>query len=1045
MGTEKGPCYPNKTCNKGLECWNGMCVKPAPDAGRDAARDTSKPLDGPATDAPAADKAILDKALPDKTLPDKLQPDISTVPPTWSAMPVLTKESLRSVWGSAAGDVFVVGLTGTILHFDGTKPLGFPWWSAMTAKTSQHLTGVWGSAPFDVFAVGNKGVVLHYDGVTWSSGSSGHNQSLTGVWSSGPTDVFAVGHNVQLLHNDRKKTPYFWAKMSVAKPPPTMRDVWGLAKNAVYAVGDGGTILLYDGKSWKQMISNTTTMLLGVWAAGSGSVFAVGDKGAIMMYDGTAWKQMMSNTSEVLRGVWGTGPSNVYVVGNKGIILRFDGTSWSKMTSGTTEDLLVVWGAGPGNVFAVGNQGTILQLGSCHCVVGKTCYAAGDRDSTGCKVCDPAKSSTSLSPYAGDCKVAGKCYKKGQTDTTRCKVCDPKTSTTALTTVAGTCQIGGYCYPKGSLSEVSCKLCDLGQSKVAWSLGAGKCLIGGECFKKGDKDDTNCSACDPSTDKLTWTPISGLCKIDGACYVKGAKHSQGCAECDPKTSAAAWTVKGSTHCLISDNCETSGTPDASKCKSCIPSKSKYAYTATPGICTIGGKCIQKGVKHPQGCAECDAAVNATHWTVKGTTHCLIGGKCETAGVKEPTGCSACTPAKNKYDWTLLTGVCTIGNKCYSKGDKHGKGCAECDPASSTTQWTAKGTTECFIDNNCFPAGTKNPHPGSCDSCQPTKDNDAYYPDAGSCKIDGQCMKDGTKHAQGCATCASNKDQVKWTPNSAKVCVQDGKCRTMCGTSCVDLTTSASHCSACNKKCPAGQYCVASKCGKATPSCAHIKISDPTAKSGNYTLITGGTTIVSYCDMTTDKGGWTMVQRTVWDWSKSKALMTNYSDFYNKTVGSLNSAWRAAGQRWPSWNGKKEMLVALYPRRMDGTSCAPLFHKGVNGTLVADTAKKEFKLNGLVSQQLVLTQHEFLSTKDSGPSSTKCVNTPQGVPWFYGNCCDLCPTMKGNYFNDAPHPMAKQLTVKKDMFGKVTSDVCGGKPVYTTSNFVALNKMEVYLR
>ena len=1044
MGAENGPCYPNDSCNKGLVCKGKVCVKQQADGGRDAAGDTSKKLDGPAPDLPQADKGLPDKSLPDKSLPDKLQPDISTVPPTWSLMPTLTKESLRSVWGSAAGDVFVVGLKGTIVHFDGTKPMGFPWWNAMTSKTSVHLTGVWGSAAFDVFAVGNSGVVLHYDGVTWSLGSSGSN-SLTGVWSSGPTDVFAVGYNGQLLHNDRNKTPYFWDKMTITKPPPTMRDVWGLGKSAVYAVGDQGTILLFDGKSWKQMISNTTTMLSGVWAGNASSVFAVGDKGTIMMYDGTAWKQMMSNTSEVLRAVWGTGPSDVYVVGNQGTILRFNGSSWSKMTSGTTEDLFDIWGSGPGNIFAVGNQGTILQFGPCHCVVGKTCYGAGDRDATGCKVCDPAKSGTSLSPYAGDCQVAGKCYKKGQTDTTRCKVCDPKTSAKTLSTVPGTCQIGGRCFPTGSLGEVSCKLCDLGQSKVAWSLASGKCLIGGECYAKGTKDDTACSVCDPSTDKLTWTPISGQCKIDGACHVKGAKHSLGCAECDPNTSAAAWTVKGTTHCLINDSCETSGTPDSSGCKSCIPSKSKYAYSATPGICTIAGKCIQKGVKHPQGCAECDAAFSAIKWTVKGTTHCLIGGKCETAGTKDVMGCSACTPAKDKHDWTLLTGMCTIKGKCYSKGDKHAKGCAQCDPASSTIQWTAKGTTECFIDDKCLSSGTKNPTPGSCDSCQPTKDNENYYPDVGSCKIAGQCIPDGAKHSQGCATCAAKTDQLKWTPNSAKDCLVNNLCRTRCGTSCVDLTTSVSHCGACNNKCPAGQYCVSSKCGKASPSCAHIKTSDPAAKSGQYTLITGGTTIVSYCDMTTDKGGWTMVQRTVWDWSKTQALHTNYSDFYNKTVGSINSAWRAAGQRWLSWNGKKEMLVALYARKKDGTSCAPLYHKGIKGTLSADAAKKEFKLKGQVSLQLELAMHEFLSTKDSGPGSTNCVNTSKGVPWFYDKCCAICPTCMGSYFKDAPHPMAKELTTKKDMFGKVTSDVCGGASVSTTQNFVALNKMEIYLR
>jgi len=32
VGTEGGPCYPNDTCNKGLKCYSGLCVKLPPDA-----------------------------------------------------------------------------------------------------------------------------------------------------------------------------------------------------------------------------------------------------------------------------------------------------------------------------------------------------------------------------------------------------------------------------------------------------------------------------------------------------------------------------------------------------------------------------------------------------------------------------------------------------------------------------------------------------------------------------------------------------------------------------------------------------------------------------------------------------------------------------------------------------------------------------------------------------------------------------------------------------------------------------------------------------
>ena len=69
-----------------------------------------------------------------------------------------TSEYLFGVWGSDGDDVFVVGDSGTILHYNGSS------WSEMDCPTSKSLYGVWGSSGSDVFAVGEGGTILHYSG-----------------------------------------------------------------------------------------------------------------------------------------------------------------------------------------------------------------------------------------------------------------------------------------------------------------------------------------------------------------------------------------------------------------------------------------------------------------------------------------------------------------------------------------------------------------------------------------------------------------------------------------------------------------------------------------------------------------------------------------------------------------------------------------------------------------------------------------------------------------------------------------------------------------
>ena len=60
--------------------------------------------------------------------------------------------------------------------------------------------------------------------------------------------------------------------------------VWGSSGSDVFAVGDLGTILHYDGSSWSAMSSGTTNDLWGVWGSSGSNVFAVGDFGTILHY-----------------------------------------------------------------------------------------------------------------------------------------------------------------------------------------------------------------------------------------------------------------------------------------------------------------------------------------------------------------------------------------------------------------------------------------------------------------------------------------------------------------------------------------------------------------------------------------------------------------------------------------------------------------------------------------------------------------------------------------------------------------------------------------
>ena len=103
---------------------------------------------------------------------------------------------LTAIWGSSSKSVFVVGVFGTLLHYDGTT------WDPLVSGTTANLRGISGRSDADLYVVGDGGVVLHStDGGAHLVGEmSGTQQNLTAVWVSASGDVYAVGENGTILH-----------------------------------------------------------------------------------------------------------------------------------------------------------------------------------------------------------------------------------------------------------------------------------------------------------------------------------------------------------------------------------------------------------------------------------------------------------------------------------------------------------------------------------------------------------------------------------------------------------------------------------------------------------------------------------------------------------------------------------------------------------------------------------------------------------------------------------------------------------------------------
>lgn len=121
----------------------------------------------------------------------------------------------------------------------------------------------------------------------------------------------------------------------------SLRAIWGSSANDIWAGGDGGTLLHYDGATWATVDSGTTEPLVSLWGSARNDVWAVTNDGVhkpdgtaihtstILHYDGSSWQAVRQGTvrQDVGLRIAGSGPRDVWVGGSPP--LHYDGTAWT--------------------------------------------------------------------------------------------------------------------------------------------------------------------------------------------------------------------------------------------------------------------------------------------------------------------------------------------------------------------------------------------------------------------------------------------------------------------------------------------------------------------------------------------------------------------------------------------------------------------------------------------------------------------------------------------------------------------------------------------
>lgn len=209
-----------------------------------------------------------------------------------------TNDTLVALWASAKGRLWTTTARGMVwttadvqwpphtwkpLDYDVLDP-AMPWKVTSLPKLSVKkidpiVNAVWGASDDCVFAGTYQGAVYVWNGKAWTESATGATHGINAVHGSGPKDVWAVGERGTILHYDGRT----WARIPYPgddDPSDGLTAVRALPGGEAVMCGRAGRVLR-GGRDGLEVVTETKKSLYGLAYFQERVIIAAGDDGVL--------------------------------------------------------------------------------------------------------------------------------------------------------------------------------------------------------------------------------------------------------------------------------------------------------------------------------------------------------------------------------------------------------------------------------------------------------------------------------------------------------------------------------------------------------------------------------------------------------------------------------------------------------------------------------------------------------------------------------------------------------------------------------------------
>ena len=267
-----------------------------------------------------------------------------------------------------------------LAHFDGRA------WTVGARLASSDFSAVWMIGAADGWAVSRRPVsfgqfdphiggpggdgLFRWDGRAWRFFQP-LIERVHALWAGAANDVWAVGQNGLVMHWNGVR----WSKWS-EQLAGDLHAVWGRSRDDVWINGCANNFHHWNGAAWSSVPNPVPASYAGVcpalWGASAIDVSAIGFAG-FLRWNGAAWRYELNPLKDPplapngrVAALWSaTASSDLWAVGEEEggpLVVRRHAGRWTKLrTPRTNGALLGLWGDRDDDIWAVGSNGLILH------------------------------------------------------------------------------------------------------------------------------------------------------------------------------------------------------------------------------------------------------------------------------------------------------------------------------------------------------------------------------------------------------------------------------------------------------------------------------------------------------------------------------------------------------------------------------------------------------------------------------------------------------------------------------------------------------------